>query len=315
MDAFRVIEPGPMTTIQDLGRLGYQEFGVPISGALDTFSTRIANLLVGNPEEAAVLEITFMGPKLEALAEALVAVTGADIPVLLNDKPVESWSAFAVKPGDVLALRQARAGLRAYLAVGGGIDVPRFMGSRSTFAGARLGGVEGRALARGDLIARGSGDPGRAALSLPTEFRPELASRNDLRAVPGPQDDYFDAGIEVFFGSEFKVTTQINRMGYRLAGPKVDLKADVPRSIISEPSLAGAVQVPPDGQPIILLVEQTVGGYAKIATVITPDLPKVAQARPDDVVRFLRVDLETAHRAFRDVETRLDEIRRCLRGA
>jgi biotin-dependent carboxylase-like uncharacterized protein len=313
MDALRVIEPGPMTTIQDLGRLGYQEFGVPVSGAVDAFATRIANLLVGNPEGAAVLEITFMGPKLEALAEADVAVTGADIPVLLNDRPVETWSAFPVKPGDVLTLRQARVGLRAYLALSGGIDVPQVMGSRSTYVGAKLGGLQGRALARGDLLARGAGDSRRALKSLPAEFRPRLANRHELRAVPGPQDDYFDTGLEVFFGSEFKVSPQANRMGYRLAGAKVDLKADVPRSIISEPSLAGAVQVPPDGQPIILLVEQTVGGYVKIATVITPDLPRVAQARPDDVVRFLRVDLEAAHRAVRDAEARLDEIRACLK--
>ncbi len=312
MEIFRVMDPGPLTTVQDLGRYGYQEFGVPVSGALDAYSARVANLLLGNPEGAALLEITFIGPKLEILGEAEVAVTGADLSVLLNDEPRPCWTGFPVRRGDVLSLKQAKAGLRAYLAVTGGIDVPVVMGSRSTYAAAKLGGYEGRPAAKGDVLLSGSAVASFRGLSLPGEYRPRHAKEIALRAVPGPQDDYFDAGLDAFFGSEFKVSAKADRMGYRLAGPNVELKEGVPRSIISEPSLAGAVQIPPDGQPIILLVEQTVGGYAKIATVISSDLPLVAQARPDDTIRFARVDLEEARRAFSEGRQRTKEIKRVL---
>jgi len=308
-EMFRVSEPGAFSTIQDAGRYGYQQFGIPVSGALDMFAFRVANMLVGNPETAAALECTFLGPKLEVVSEGIVAVTGADIPVLVNGEIRESWQSFIVKPGDVVGFRPAQKGVRAYLAVAGGINVPQVMGSRSTFVGAKIGGVGGRALARGDVLPRGSSDGAYVPRILPKEFRPSLKSKITLRAMPGPQDDYFGEGLKIFFNTEFEVTSQADRMGYRLAGPLIPLKKGMPKTIISEPSTPGAVQVPPDGQPIIKLVELTVGGYAKIATVITPDLDLLAQARPGDMVRFTSVSLEEAHRAYFAYQEKLNRIR------
>ena len=163
MDLFRVIEPGPLTTVQDLGRYGYQQFGVPLSGALDKFACRAANLLVGNPEGAALLEATFLGPKLEVLAPAVAALTGAAMPILLDGEEVEGWTSFDLKPGQVLSFKPAQAGLRGYLAVGGGIEVPLVMGSRSTYAGGGLGGFQGRAPPKGRPPGPGRGTlrPGR----------------------------------------------------------------------------------------------------------------------------------------------------------
>ena len=312
MEVFRVLEPGAMTTVQDSGRRGFQEYGVPVSGVLDRFAARTANLLVGNPEGAALMEITFLGPRLEVLAETRVALTGAEALILVNDRQEPTWTSFDLRPGDILTIKPPQAGLRGYLAVAGGIEVPLVMGSRSTYAGAGLGGHEGRPLAKGDTLLRGESRALPRPRRLPEELRPLLRREMDLRAVPGPQDDLFDQGLTTFFTSGFKVSSKADRMGYRLEGPLVELKKDAPRSIISEPSLAGAVQIPADGQPIILLVEQTVGGYAKIATVITPDLDLVAQARPGDKVTFRRIDLAEAHGAAREAEKRLERVRREL---
>ncbi len=312
MEMFRVLEPGPFTTIQDAGRYGYQQFGIPVSGALDMFAFRVANLLVGNAETAAELECTFLGPRLEVLSEGIVAVTGADMPVLVNGQVRESWQSFVVKPGDLISFRPPKTGVRSYLAVAGGINVPEVMGSRSTLAGAKIGGLNGRALARGDFLPGDSSAGAHVSRFLPQEVKPRWDSKITLRAMPGPQDDYFDEGLEIFFDTEFEVTSQADRMGYRLSGPVIPLKQGMPKTIISEPSLPGAVQVPPDGQPIIKMVELTVGGYAKIATVITPDLDLVAQARPGDLIRFTSVNLDEAHRAYFDYQEKLKRIREML---
>ncbi len=310
MEAFRVLEPGIYTTVQDKGRYGYQKFGVPISGAMDQFAYRVANLLVGNPEDAAALEITILGPRLEILSEADIAVTGAEIPILLNDEPMEGWASFRVKPGDLLEIKQTARGCRAYLAVTGSIDVPVVMGSRSTYVGGRIGGYGGRPLRKGDILSRGEGRLLKARRRLPHEFIPTYPREILLRAIPGPQDDHFDEGLDVFFGSEFRVTPNADRMGYRLEGPPVPHREGASRGIISEPSVPGGVQIPPDGQPIILLLEQTVGGYPKIATVITPDIDRVAQAKPGDRVHFERVDLETAHGILHLQEEAFERIRK-----
>jgi len=312
MQVFKVLEPGPLTTVQDLGRFGYQRYGVPLSGVLDKFSYRVANWLVGNEEGAAALEIAFMRLKVEVLAEAHVAVCGADIPFKVNEDKGQLWTSFEVHPGDVISFKQAKTGLRAYLAVPGGIDVPLVMGSRSTYVGAGLGGFEGRALSKDDVIRRGQQPLLQRVRRLPEELRPTFERDITLRALPGPQDDYFDEGLDVFFTNEFTVSGKADRMGYRLEGPSITLKDGVPRSIISEPSLPGGVQIPADGQPIILLVEQTVGGYAKVATVITPDLDRVAQARPGDKVRFERIDLENAHQAHENYFSHLRHVQQQL---
>lgn len=308
----RVIEPGPMTTVQDLGRFGWQRFGVPVSGALDQTACRTANLLVGNPEEAALLEITFLGPKLEILADVELALTGAQAQLLVNNEPIPAYRSFRVSVGDIIAFKPPLKGLRAYLAVRGGIDVPIIMDSRSTYGPAGIGGFEGRPLQKGDELTGLNSEPRTEARELAQKMRPRLSSKITLRALPGPQEENFAKGLEVFFNSTYKVAPQADRMGYRLAGPAIDFAPDAPQSIISEPNMSGGVQVPAGGQPIIVLVEQTTSGYSKVATVLSPDLNLVAQARPGDTVRFVRVDLEAAHQAHREWAAELDEIRKAL---
>ena len=188
------------------------------------------------------------------------------------------------------------------------------MGSRSTYTGGKIGGLDGRPLARGDRLHGGSPVSLNRIVSLPEDLRPKFSTEVTLRVLPGPQDDYFDTGLKVFFNSVFTVTSKADRMGYRLDGPIIVPKDGVPLSIISEPSLSGAVQIPTDGQPIILLVEQTASGYAKIATIITADLDVVAQARPGDKVRFARVDLTEAHQLHRDYRSRLNNLRDAIEG-
>jgi antagonist of KipI len=313
VEAFKVLFPGPYTTVQDRGRFGYQQFGVPVTGALDPFAYDVANMLVGNPEDAAVLEATVMGPRFEVLAETDVAVTGGEAVITVNNQGAESWCSFRVKPGDVVNIGQVKKGCRIYLGLTGGIDVPVVMGSRSCYVGAKIGGYEGRILAKEDILKRAVGKLLASPRQVPKSLIPVYSSEVYLRAVPGPQDDFFSReGLGTFFGAQFTVSTNANRMGYRLAGPKVARKEGVPESIISEPSLPGGVQIPPDGQAILLLVEQTVGGYTKIATVISPDITRVAQAKPGDQIRFESVTLQAAHEAFREQQVAMKHIRERL---
>ena len=191
--------------------------------------------------------------------------------------------------------------------------MPEVMGSRSTYISGRLGGFQGRALAKGDIIPRGETNLDSRPRRLADDFRPVLREKITLRCLAGPQDDYFDRALDVFFGSVFKISPEADRMGYRLDGPAIELKEGAPTSIISEPSLPGMVQVPADGRPIIILVEQTVGGYAKIATIITPDLDLVAQARPGDHVQFSRLNLAEAYEAHAVYQNKLASIKISLR--
>ncbi len=294
---FKIISPGLFTTVQDNGRFGFQQFGVPITGVLDTFSAEIANFLVGNDKNAAVLEFTVTGPRLRIMDNGYIAVTGAQMAVRLNGQEMNAWSAFRVRPGDELEIGRAKSGCRGYLAVTGGIEVPLVMGSRSCYVGAKIGGYKGRPLMAGDKLARGVGFLLQEPRKIPDELLPEFSSDIVLRAIPGPQDDYFEEGLEIFFTSEYTISLDANRMGYRLKGPVIKQKTGMPGSIVSESSFAGGVQIPPNGQPIILLVEQTVGGYTKIATIISSDLNLVAQASPGDRIRFEQVNLKTAYAA------------------
>ncbi|KJS33419.1 MAG: hypothetical protein VR64_01055 [Desulfatitalea sp. BRH_c12] len=310
MEIFRVHAPGPYTTIQDRGRFDYQHMGVPPSGALDPFAHTTANLLVGNEPDCATLEITFFGPHLEVLDTADIAVTGAEMEWRVNDQPAPQWTSLRVVQGDRIQFGQALRGCRAYLAVTGGFAVAPVMGSRSTLVSAGLGGIDGRAIQAGDLLPRGPGLLLARQRRMP--WYPRYAAQIHLRAVPGPQDECFTGGLETFFSSVFTVSDKANRMGYRLQGPLVARKADAPQSIISEPSVPGNVQIPPDGQPIILMVEQTIGGYTKIATVVTADLFKIAQARPGDQIRFHSVTLDRAHALYREWLDHLQNVREAL---
>jgi biotin-dependent carboxylase-like uncharacterized protein len=314
MELFAVRIPGPMTTVQDLGRPAFLDRGVPLSGVLDSYAMRVANGLVGNHEGAAVLEITVMGPTLEVLSTADIALTGAEMGMTVNRTPAPNWRSLRVNPGDIIRIPRAVKGCRAYLAVTGGIDVPVVMGSRSTFVRANIGGVGGRGLVRGDILRRGGG----ALLDAPREILGEWIPRYEkeivLKAIPGPQDDSFLGALDAFFGPPYAVTGQVDRMGCRLSGESIHRDAGSPESIVTEPTTPGNVQVPADGQPIILLVEQTSGGYAKIATVVSVDLSRVAQAMPGNTVRFERVTLAAAHRLYRERQRRLQQIRDHLGG-
>jgi biotin-dependent carboxylase-like uncharacterized protein len=308
MEAFSVLTAGAYTTVQDMGRYGYQQMGIPVSGVLDNFSYRVANLLVDNPDSAAVLEITIMGPRLELQTEADIAITGAEIGMTLNDQPVEGWKSIRTKPGDILDIQQVKSGCRAYLAISGGIEVPVVMGSRSTYVGGKLGGHRGRPLKEGDRITCGQSKLLTTPRQIPAAMIPTHPSQITIRAISGPQDDFFQEGLATLFQSEFMVSTKADRMGYRLQGPEIRLKDGMPKSIISEPTMPGGVQIPADEQPIILLVEQTVGGYTKIVTVISTDLPKVAQATPGDTIRFEKVSLQKAHSLYREREKLFQDI-------
>ncbi len=306
----KVIEPGAYTIVQDEGRYGYRQFGVPPTGALDRFSYCVANMLVGNADGAAVLEFTFTGGCYEILSEADIALSGADLEMTLNGRKVSNWMSFRVRPGDTLAIGQAKSGCRAYLAVTGGIDVPVVMDSRSCYAGAKIGGHQGRALKKGDVIFHSDSDLLGEFRKVSEEWIPRYGSKITLRAIPGPQEDHFDKeSIQTFFQSNYLVSSEASRLGYRLKGPVIALSEHKPKSIISEPSLPGSVQIPENGQPIILLAEQTVGGYAKIATVISTDIERVAQSMPGDRVRFERIDLAAAHQIYKQYYKRLENVR------
>ncbi len=305
-DALHIISPGPYTTVQDMGRFHAYHMGVPVSGSLDDFAHRIANWLVGNSSNCAVLEMSLIGAQSDVLCEADIAVTGARMNLRVNARPCPEWTSIRVRPGDVVELGMSENGCRGYLAISGGIDVPLVMGSRATYVGGRMGGLNGRPLLAEDILQRGAGRLLNKPRSLP--WVPLYPEKLFIRALPGPHDDCFRNHLDRFFSSIFTVTAQSNRMGYRLAGPEIHRDPDAPHSIISEPIVPGNVQVPADGQPIVLMKEQTIGGYTNIATVISSDIFRMAQAKPDDTIRFIHVTLDEAHRIYRDWMGFLDEI-------
>ena len=306
----RVLDGGMFTTVQDLGRVGCQRFGVPTSGAMDRSACLAANALAGNPPDAAVLELTLVGPRLEFTAPATIALTGADLGAHVDDERLGGWQSATVLPGQTLWFEGPEEGARAYLAVLGGIDVPPVLGSRSTYARSRLGGLEGRPLAAGDRLAI-PGDAARMVAGtrrIAPSDRPAYGHAALIRIIRGPQDDRFTkAGVETFLSSAYTVTAGADRMGYRLEGPGIAHARGA--DIVSDGSPPGAVQVAGDGQPIVLMADRgTAGGYAKIATVITVDTWRLAQAAPGDTVRFEEVTLAQAHAALRAHQDWLERV-------
>jgi antagonist of KipI len=303
--ALEVLDGGLLTTVQDLGRTGYERYGVPVAGAMDPFALRAANLLVGNPLDAAALEITLAGPRLRATEKCLIAVAGADLGLRMNGWELPPWMAVFVRRGWTIEFGGRKAGCRAVLAVAGGIDVGPVMGSHSTYLSGGFGGLEGRALRRGDLVPVGPTDfplPTQAGLTFPRRLIPAYSDTPEIRVVLGPQDDCFtDEGIATFLSSEYRGSSASDRMGCRLQGTKIAHKG--PAGIISDGIPLGAVQVPPDGQPIIMLADrQATGGYPKIATVISADIPLLAQCVPgQSSVRFKAVGVEEAQVSYREM--------------
>ena len=314
MQVWEVIQPGVLTTVQDRGRYGYQQYGVSVSGAMDKSALRLANLLVGNDDAEAALEITIVGPKLRALRACRIAITGADLSPQINGMPVKTWQSTEVQEGDLLLFGAARSGCRAYLAVYGGIEAPLIMGSRSTHVLSKLGGLNGRGLVKGDRlsirIANGNRPPLDPGFSWSQEKIPRYGSEWAIRVIPGPQADYFTRqGIATFYSAEYVISPQADRMGYRLNGPKIEHKASA--DILTDATPSGSVQVPGDGNPILLLTDgQTTGGYSKIAVVISPDQDRLGQARPGDKIRFSRIGVVEAQRIIKEEEEKIQEIKR-----
>ncbi len=290
---------GLLTTVQDRGRYGYQRFGMPVSGAMDVFSLELANLLVGNDPGDACLEATISGPELEFTGSTWIAITGADMDPQINGQGIPMNTAVDVRPGDRLGFRGLRSGCRAYIAFAGGIAVPPVMGSRSTYLRAGIGGFQGRALMSGDELPLGE-PVGRPRLKrIPEGMVPEYKHEQTIRIISGPEAHYFEiAGLRSFLSTEYTVTAQSDRMGYRLSGDPIRHKEGM-TNIISAGISLGTVQVPGDGQPIILMADrQTSGGYARIANVITVDLTLLAQMRPGDEVRVQETTLDISQQVY-----------------
>ncbi len=302
MNLIQVQEPGLFTTVQDLGREGFGPMGVSASGAADAISLRLGNRLVGNAEGAAGLEMTLLGGTFVFPEGALLVLTGSDFGATLEGKPVELWSSFEAKAGQALRLGPARSGARCYLCVRGGVEVKLFLGSASTHILSGLGGHEGRALRKGDVLRIGAAKGATRKGRLTARALKRVQFRKDLRVTDGPQGDWFsEAAKKIFYESTYRVAEESNRMGIRLQGAAMPAPAG--GAMISEGVSLGAVQVPEGGGPIILFVEQqTTGGYPKIANVISADFHSLGQLRPRDEIRFERVGREAARALLRDQE-------------
>ena len=300
MLTFEVIRPGMFTTVQDLGRIGCQMQGVPVAGAMDSAALRLGNILVGNDENAAGLEITMIGPTLRVISgEACCAVTGAEVGVTKNGSVLPCWTACKIVAGDELSFKPPtqNGGARSYFCVSGGFDVPLSMGSRSTYTRGGFGGHQGRTLKPLDVLKtlkKGILWEECEGLVCPPNLRPDRDPNAPLRVIPGPQDDAFtEEGINTFYSSEYVISNSADRMGYRMEGPLISHKAGA--DIISDGICLGSVQVPGHGQPIVMLADrQTTGGYTKIGVVCTADLGKLAQRLPGQKVRFVKTTLEEA---------------------
>lgn len=304
-----VIKNGFFTTVQDLGRIGYQESGFPVSGAMDTISLRIANMLVDNLEGEAGLELTMTGGRYRFTTSEVIAITGADMEPKKNGIPIPMYQAILFDKGDELSFEVAKTGYRTYIAFAGGLKIPRVMGSKSTYTKCKIGGLQGRALKNGDVLEF------EAPKAFLTNFLSRKASKvqkteedSMIRVILGPQESAFSSkGITTFLEETYVCTSEFDRMGCRLDGAEIEHTASA--DIISDGISFGAIQVPAHGKPIIMMADrQTTGGYTKIATVITVDLPKLAQKKPGDTIRFLQVTVEEAQRLYCEKEMELEAL-------
>ncbi|MCQ6274231.1 biotin-dependent carboxyltransferase family protein [Bacillus sp. V3B] len=307
-----ITKPGLLSSIQDLGRYGFQKYGVITSGVMDSIAHRLANLLVGNKENQPTIEVTLLGPVIQFHQDSLIAICGGDLSPTINQIPIRTWRTILVKKGSELKFGQARAGCRAYLTVAGGFSIPSIMESASTYLRANIGGFHGRALQSGDQIKFDSlsilslkmmqqlnrqinNQPFvEMEWSISSDLIPTLQSDPLIRVIKGRQYHLFaKKSREKFFTEPFKVTTQADRMGYRLQGPTLHL--ETAQEMISEAVTFGTIQVPAEGHPIVLLADrQTTGGYPKIGEIASVDLALMVQAKPGDDIYFTRITHEEA---------------------
>lgn len=302
-----VIESGPLSTIQDGGRFGYQRFGISGSGAMDSLAYRVANALVGNDGDAAVIEMTLAGMTLRvASGDCHMAYVGAPTSINVDGVAIDICTSFIAKQGATVTIGAMRGGLRGYLAAEGGVLCEPVLGSRSTHTRSNIGGLDGGPLRAGQHIPVGSPTSDVVCRELPPETLP--THLGSVRVLLGPQNDLFtEAGISTFLNSEYRLSTKVDRMGCQFQGPAIEHAGDF--NIVSDGIVNGSIQVPGTGQPIVLLADrQTTGGYAKIATVIQPDLRKIAQARPGQTLHFEAVDADTAERIAREAEKSIQDL-------
>lgn len=327
----KVIKPGLLTTIQDMGRYGHQKEGVIVSGAMDTYSLRAANMLVGNPECQACLEATLLGPTLYFEKEQLIAITGAEMSPTIGGERVKMWRPVLVSAGSTLEFSHATVGCRTYISFAGGFDLSQVLGSLSTYLRACIGGFKGRALQAGDVIpcyglnsststlvnelqqaATGTWFS-QASWSIDPQQHSLHHTCVTVRAILGLEYDMFSENSKEYFWSDkYQVSSHSDRMGYRLLGSP--LKVEEPKELLSSAVTFGTVQVPPQGEPIILMADhQTTGGYPRIAQVISADLPKLAQVQPGKSIRFEEISLKEAHELYLQQELSMEQLHSALR--
>ena len=313
--SMHIISPGLLTTVQDLGRFGYMASGFSQSGAMDAFSSRLANILLDNSEKDGVLEMTVLGVRACFDEDNVIAITGAEFAPTVTDSetgeetPVPMNRAVRIKKGDVLSCGAAKSGMRGYLAVAGGFDIAPVMGSMSTNLKCKTGGFEGRKLKAGDVLPLRLPQGNMYGMSARFFEAPSISDEvRTVHVIPGPQDDYFsDRGKDTFYSEIYTVTAESDRMGVKLDGAAVESVGGV--DIISDGIAAGSVQIPQSGKPIIMMADrQTTGGYAKIATVITADLPILAQMRQGESLRFEKVSRDYAVKRIKSDNKRLRDL-------
>ncbi|PRR78258.1 KipI antagonist [Clostridium liquoris] len=312
MGDLKVITPGLLTTVQDKGRIGYQQFGMPVAGAMDEYSLRLGNILLENEEYEAALEVTMLGPEIEFNIDTAIAITGGNLQPKINDIEVEMWRTLKINKGDKLSFGKVKDGLRSYICFYGGMDIPKIMGSKSTYAKALVGGFNGRALKSGDelqLIKKQEDFNHILNRKIKEAYIPKFTGSYNIRVILGPQEEYFtEGGINTLLSSTYEVTNECDRMGYRLSGEKIEHREGA--DIISDGIALGSIQVPGHGMPIIMMADrQTTGGYTKIATIISPDIAILAQAKPGDKINFTKVSVKEGQNIFKEYEDKFQEIR------
>lgn len=328
--SIKIVKPGLLTTIQDKGRFGFKKYGIITSGAMDTVALRIANLLVGNPEEYAVIETTIVGPKIHFTEAHLIAVTGADLSPTIDNQPLPLWRPVCVNKGSLLQFGSLKNGCRAYISIAGGLAIPTVMESKSTYLRARIGGWYGRALQKGDTIPCNTPTQQSQALlrntgtdlnhqpfvgatwTLDPQLYPKYTVNPSIRVVKGPEYELFtlESGHNLW-NSRYRVTPQSDRMGYRLQGASLALARKV--ELLSNAVTFGTVQVPSEGNPIVLMADhQTTGGYPRIAQVVTADFSKLAQLVPESPIQFQETSLHDAQQLYFQQERNIEHIKRAL---
>ncbi|MDM5327398.1 biotin-dependent carboxyltransferase family protein [Neobacillus sp. CF12] len=298
MPIFKVVKPGLQTTVQDLGRYGYRKYGVSPSGAMDTYSLQMGNLLVGNKLGEPVLEVPFIGPVLWALHDVSIAICGGNLSPKINEQAIPLWKSLVIKKGQYLSFGKIIQGARAYISIAGGIQVPQVLASKSTYLTGKFGGLDGRALEKGDIL---YGHPlARRNRFLHESLIPNYPNELTVSVIMGPHIEKFTSfGVQTFLNDEYILSPQSNRMAFQLNGPIIEHSSGA--DIISDTIPLGGIQVPASGRPIILMAEhQTTGGYSRIGTVISTDITRLAQALPGTKIRFKEISIQSAQNLLID---------------